>query len=108
VKNTPFKQRKTRISIKVEAIMLLCVKKVKLLFCHPSSTFIRSLNHTGKLPFPHQPSLLSELSGPSQAALSSLVAQGDLHSPATSLPPSLDLKLLKQIDLNVRNQIAHK
>jgi hypothetical protein len=29
-KNTHFKQRKTRISIKDAAIMLICVKKVKL------------------------------------------------------------------------------
>lgn len=52
---------------------------------HLSSRYIRLLNHTGKFPFPYPSCLLSEPSGLSQASPRSFLAQGDLHSPATSL-----------------------
>lgn len=52
---------------------------------HLSSTSIRLLSHTGKVPFSYPSSLLAEHSWLSQATLSSLLAPGDFHSPATTL-----------------------
>ena len=54
----------------------------------PLPPFIRLLNHSWKLPFPDPFSLLSEPSGPNQAALSSLLSKGELHSPDMSPPNS--------------------
>jgi hypothetical protein len=51
------------------------------------SSVLRLLNQRGMLPFPYSSSLLSELSGSSQAAIRSLLCQEDLYSPATSFPP---------------------
>jgi hypothetical protein len=77
------------------------------LFSHClSSTSIRGLNHTRNLPFPNPCYLFSEPSGPSQATLSSLASQGDIHSPVTSLPNLTGPETPETHRLQVRNHTA--
>lgn len=51
----------------------------------PTSSDLQILNSKGKLPSPCPSSLLGKYSWVNQVALSSLLSQGDLHSPATFL-----------------------
>lgn len=48
-------------------------------FLYPPSSDLGILNHTGKLSFPNQTSLLAESCGGCPAALNSLMSQGDLN-----------------------------
>lgn len=54
------------------------------------SNSTRHLNCTNKLLLPYPSFQLSETSGPSQAALKNLLSQGDLQSPAASLPTFIE------------------
>jgi hypothetical protein len=46
----------------------------------PISSDLMSLNHTGKLLFPHQSSLLAKTSEANEAAVSNRLSQIELHS----------------------------